>query len=214
METQCRMTTCHMSSHAPAAAPMKSTSSCGSLWHTVLHDPGNCEHEWMLCHAYSPAPPTQQDYSRSPPRSLPAVNEPRSSQARRQQRWTRSTSSVPSPSDLDYVGESDPPGLEGQCDNQNLQTCVHFCQRNGLPRHHWADHFETREEWLQSRHNASTMADKLPQEDPSWPQSVESREDASHRALHNQDALLGVALLCNIHKRNSFSPKRAIGNSN
>ena len=162
----------------------------------------------------SPAPPTQQDYSRSPPRSLPAVNEPRSSQARRQQRWTRSTSSVPSPSDLDYVGESDPPGLEGQCDNQNLQTCVHFCQRNGLPRHHWADHFETREEWLQSRHNASTMADKLPQEDPSWPQSVESREDASHRALHNQDALLGVALLRNIHKRNSFSPKRAIGSSN
>ena len=44
--------------------------------------------------------------------------------------------------------------------------------------------------------------------------SVESHEDAAHRALHHQYTLLGVALLRNIHKRNSFSPKRAIGNSN
>ena len=44
--------------------------------------------------------------------------------------------------------------------------------------------------------------------------SVESHEDAAHRALHHQHTLLGVALLRNIHKRNSFSPKRAIGSSN
>ena len=95
-----------------------------------------------------------------------------------------------------------------------LRTFVQFCQRNGLPRHHWADHCETREEWLQSRHNASTMEDKLPEEDRSWPQSVESREDAAHRALQHQYTLLGVALLRNSRKRNSFSPKRAIGSSN
>ena len=58
------------------------------------------------------------------------------------------------------------------------------------------------------------MEDKLPEDDRSWPQSVESREDAAHRALQHQYTLLGVALLRNSRKRNSFSPKRAIGSSN
>ena len=58
------------------------------------------------------------------------------------------------------------------------------------------------------------MDDKLPEEDRSWPQSVENRADAAHRALQHQDTLLGVALLGNSRKCNSFSAKRVIGSSN
>ena len=58
------------------------------------------------------------------------------------------------------------------------------------------------------------MDDKLPEKIALGHNLLKIVKDAAHRALQHQDTLLGVALLRNSRKRNSFSAKRAIGSSN